>query len=147
MANKCWTCRRRRVKCDGCRPVCSKCAVFGRECLGYGQKPLIWAGMASRGKLSGKTFDHLEKDRKSISSAAADECQRAVRESGERGRFQQMFPASHFQESVNNFEISFLGNSESQVFRSLTDPGFVDLNMKSRRYIKYCKQFPQWPQV
>lgn len=53
----CYTCRRRHVKCD--RTIsstgCSKCAKKGTPCLGY-QKPLRWAdGVASRGKLKGKS--------------------------------------------------------------------------------------------
>lgn len=32
----CFTCRRRRVKCDGDRPACTRCKNAGFECLGYG---------------------------------------------------------------------------------------------------------------
>ncbi|KAI5866740.1 fungal-specific transcription factor domain-containing protein [Durotheca rogersii] len=54
----CWTCRRKRVKCDGRLPTCFKCRTAGRECLGYGRnRPLVWAGIASRGKMAGRTFD------------------------------------------------------------------------------------------
>ncbi|KAH9993468.1 fungal-specific transcription factor domain-containing protein [Xylariaceae sp. FL0662B] len=54
----CWTCRKKRVKCDGCLPTCFKCRLTGRECLGYSQnKPLVWAGgIASRGKMMGRSF-------------------------------------------------------------------------------------------
>lgn len=52
----CHTCRRKRLKCDGAVPACQKCARAGRECLGYG-KLIIWnRGVASRGKMMGKTF-------------------------------------------------------------------------------------------
>lgn len=52
----CWTCRRRRVQCDGVIPTCQKCKKAGKECLGY-KKPLVWnAGVASRGRMMGKTF-------------------------------------------------------------------------------------------
>lgn len=32
----CFTCRRRRVKCDGYKPACTRCKNAGFECLGYG---------------------------------------------------------------------------------------------------------------
>ncbi|KAK8080057.1 hypothetical protein PG997_007875 [Apiospora hydei] len=53
----CWTCRQRRVVCDTRLPHCIKCTKSGRECLGYGEKkPVIWVtGMASRGKMAGRT--------------------------------------------------------------------------------------------
>ncbi|KAK8090652.1 hypothetical protein PG994_000157 [Apiospora phragmitis] len=53
----CWTCRQRRVVCDTRLPHCAKCSKSGRECLGYGEKkPVIWVtGMASRGKMAGRT--------------------------------------------------------------------------------------------
>lgn len=52
----CYTCRRRRVRCDRVLPGCAKCARTQLECLGY-KKPLVWnKGVASRGKMMGKTF-------------------------------------------------------------------------------------------
>jgi hypothetical protein len=52
----CYTCRRRRVKCDRQLPLCAKCERTQLECLGY-KKPLVWnKGVASRGKMMGKTF-------------------------------------------------------------------------------------------
>ena len=53
----CWTCRQRRVVCDTRLPNCIKCIKSGRECLGYGEvKPVVWVtGMASRGKMAGRT--------------------------------------------------------------------------------------------
>ena len=53
----CWTCRQRRVVCDTRLPHCVKCTKSGRECLGFGEKkPVIWVtGMASRGKMAGRT--------------------------------------------------------------------------------------------
>ncbi|KAL7266607.1 hypothetical protein RUND412_010842, partial [Rhizina undulata] len=55
----CYTCRRRRVRCDKALPSCSKCIRTGLECLGY-KKPLVWnKGVASRGKMMGKTFPQV----------------------------------------------------------------------------------------
>lgn len=55
-AQPCHTCRRRRVKCDQSLPFCKKCDISRHECLGY-QKLFLWnRGVASRGKMMGKTF-------------------------------------------------------------------------------------------
>ncbi|KAI1076923.1 fungal-specific transcription factor domain-containing protein [Whalleya microplaca] len=58
----CWTCRKKRLKCDGCLPTCFKCKSAGRECLGYSpNKPLVWAGgVASRGKMMGRSFENSQ---------------------------------------------------------------------------------------
>ncbi|KAL4899494.1 fungal-specific transcription factor domain-containing protein [Aspergillus multicolor] len=52
----CHTCRRRRVKCDQAKPHCRKCVSNDLECLGYGKLILFVGGVASRGKMMGKTF-------------------------------------------------------------------------------------------
>ncbi|KAI5918971.1 fungal-specific transcription factor domain-containing protein [Camillea tinctor] len=58
---KCWTCRKKRVKCDGCLPTCFKCKKTGRQCLGYSKnKPLVWTGVASRGRMANRTFENPE---------------------------------------------------------------------------------------
>ncbi|KAL4966140.1 Zn(II)2Cys6 transcription factor [Aspergillus stella-maris] len=52
----CHNCRRRRLKCDRTVPGCKKCEQYGVECLGY-KKLFLWEkGVASRGKMMGKTF-------------------------------------------------------------------------------------------
>ncbi|KAI1476995.1 fungal-specific transcription factor domain-containing protein [Daldinia eschscholtzii] len=57
----CWTCRRKRLKCDGRLPTCFKCKTHGRECLGYSaNKPLVWTGPASRGKMATLNFKKRE---------------------------------------------------------------------------------------
>ncbi|KAF1962288.1 hypothetical protein CC80DRAFT_462308 [Byssothecium circinans] len=53
----CHNCRKRRWKCDRSLPVCQKCLSSGAECLGYG-KLFVWnKGVASRGKMMGKSFE------------------------------------------------------------------------------------------
>jgi len=40
---QCWECRRRRLVCDGDKPVCLKCRTAGIVCPGYAdKKPLVW---------------------------------------------------------------------------------------------------------
>lgn len=54
--SRCWTCRRRRLKCDGGKPHCQKCLSNGEECLGY-TKPLTWVeGVARRGPMKNRSF-------------------------------------------------------------------------------------------
>lgn len=49
----CWTCKRRRKKCDEGRPHCEACLAVGVSCEGYA-KQLVWDnGIASRGKFAG----------------------------------------------------------------------------------------------
>ncbi|KAF2272514.1 uncharacterized protein EI97DRAFT_385719 [Westerdykella ornata] len=56
----CHNCRRKRWKCDRSLPTCQKCLSTGSECLGYG-KLFIWnQGVASRGKMMGKSFADTE---------------------------------------------------------------------------------------
>ncbi|KAL1620348.1 hypothetical protein SLS54_006132 [Diplodia seriata] len=52
----CHNCRRRRLKCDRTLPGCRKCSKTGQECLGYGKLFLWDQGVASRGKMMGKTI-------------------------------------------------------------------------------------------
>ncbi|EHA47559.1 pathway-specific nitrogen regulator [Pyricularia oryzae 70-15] len=35
----CYTCRRRKTRCDGARPTCSTCTKNGHSCRGYGDAP------------------------------------------------------------------------------------------------------------
>ncbi|KAF5638128.1 Zn(2)-Cys(6) zinc finger domain protein [Fusarium sp. NRRL 52700] len=54
-SQNCKTCVRRRIKCDRSVPSCLKCCSRGLECPGYGVF-LRWdQGVASRGKLTGKS--------------------------------------------------------------------------------------------
>ena len=53
----CHNCRKRRWRCDRSLPSCQKCSTAGTECLGYG-KLFKWnSGVASRGKMMGKSYD------------------------------------------------------------------------------------------
>ncbi|EKV11149.1 hypothetical protein PDIG_52490 [Penicillium digitatum PHI26] len=49
----CWTCKRRRRRCDNARPSCQNCTDRGAACEGY-EVRLRWGmGIASRGRLTG----------------------------------------------------------------------------------------------
>jgi hypothetical protein len=52
----CRVCHRRRIKCDRSLPTCKKCAKKNIQCSGYGIA-LKWdQGVASRGKLAGRSI-------------------------------------------------------------------------------------------
>ncbi|KAM0206397.1 hypothetical protein ACHAQI_008313, partial [Fusarium lateritium] len=60
VASRCWTCKKRRLKCDGGIPTCQKCWGHGVECLGY-EKPLTWVkGVARRGPMKNRSFGEPE---------------------------------------------------------------------------------------
>ncbi|KAF5489080.1 Acriflavine sensitivity control protein acr-2 [Colletotrichum siamense] len=55
----CWTCRRRRLRCDNLKPSCVKCTRAGLQCLGYGpKKPLVWVEHGRRRKMAHKQTPH-----------------------------------------------------------------------------------------
>ncbi|CAG8909430.1 unnamed protein product [Penicillium egyptiacum] len=49
----CWTCKRRRRRCDNARPSCQNCAERGTFCEGYEVRLRWGAGIASRGHFAG----------------------------------------------------------------------------------------------
>jgi hypothetical protein len=57
----CWTCRKRRVKCDEARPTCLKCLKAKRLCLGY-ITPM-------QSKLRSEVQIHLQRETHSTSMA------------------------------------------------------------------------------
>lgn len=115
----CHSCRRQRLKCDRSLPQCLKCVKKGQKCLGY-QRLLRWGqGIASRGKMTGVTFEEMTKNRTwpgnsdlQLSSSASLSSQRTSR-----------------------------GSSEVSSLGALTDPLVQDLNHASRKYLFYCEPY------
>ncbi|RVX66687.1 hypothetical protein B0A52_09500 [Exophiala mesophila] len=64
----CRICNRRRIKCDRSLPTCKKCDLKSLSCPGYGLRIQWGQGVASRGKLTGKTLPVLEP----VSAAESD---------------------------------------------------------------------------
>ena len=113
----CHNCRRRRLKCDRYLPQCLKCIKRGQECLGY-QTLFRWEqGVASRGKMAGRTFGELTKHQASHDNSGSHSSSLVSHSSQ---------PFSH-----GNIEVSPLG--------SLTDPLVQDMNHTSRKYLFYCE--------
>lgn len=55
-ANDCFACQKKGIQCDRVRPYCGPCLKIGSNCSGY-KTVLTWGvGVASRGKLRGKTL-------------------------------------------------------------------------------------------
>ncbi|KAF3386863.1 hypothetical protein F1880_000799 [Penicillium rolfsii] len=49
----CWTCKRRRRRCDNARPTCRNCSQRGVDCEGYEVRLRWGSGIASRGRFTG----------------------------------------------------------------------------------------------
>lgn len=49
IGQQCWSCSKRRVKCDSTLPVYLRCGKDKIECPGY-QKPLVWMGQGVRSR-------------------------------------------------------------------------------------------------
>ncbi|KAF2802272.1 uncharacterized protein BDZ99DRAFT_401942 [Mytilinidion resinicola] len=117
-ATNCHNCRRRRVKCDRLLPQCQKCSDAGLECMGYGRLILWNRGVASRGKMMGKTFDEAPVG--GMNGVRAMEMHSATS--------QAMASANKTQEPFQSaWELNF----------SLVDPLLQDLDHTSRRYISH----------
>ena len=113
----CHNCRRRRLKCDRVLPQCLKCIKRGQECLGY-QNLFRWErGVASRGKMAGRTFGELTKHRASHDNSSP-----------------------HLSSPVSHSSLLFSrGNDKVSLLGSLTDPLVRDVNHTSKKYLVYCE--------
>ena len=113
----CHNCRRRRLKCDRALPQCLKCIKRGQECLGY-QNLFRWEqGVASRGKMAGRTFGELTKHRASHDHSSPH----------------LSSPVSHSSQYISG------GSTEVSPLGSLTDPMVRDVDHTSRMYLVYCE--------
>lgn len=141
----CWTCRRRRVQCDGVLPTCRKCHKAGKECLGY-KRPLVWnTGVASRGKMMGKTFQESKKSLDYETSLAKAESELSVHTfSAQRS----CSPSSETDQVEDGVEEIRRETSVPHAFTPTSSPGgvlvdpiFQDLKPITRYYLDYCKSW------
>lgn len=147
----CWTCRRRRVQCDGALPLCQKCQKAGKECLGY-KKPLVWnAGVASRGKMMGKTFHEskasldLKKSFVSDTNSCTSDSETTI------STINTPKPSSPSISELDEEGIEEISREAVVPYTfaiamagprgTLVDPIFQDLKPITRYYLDYCK-FP-----
>lgn len=117
----CHNCRRRRRRCDRSLPHCQKCRRVDEECLGYG-KFFSWVnGVASRGKMMGKSFDKdvkAARKRKNITAPLEPDEQKPT---------------------TTSLQLFSYAQTIMSMDQPLTDPFLQDLNQKSRFYLFYCK--------
>lgn len=114
-SKSCHNCRRRRLRCDRSLPRCFKCVKTGQECLGY-QRLFLWdQGVASRGKMSGMTFEDMK--RKSVAGLHTP-CFNIDRRTSLASRLSATSPPY-----------------------SLGDPLFHGLPYPHRYYLEYCESF------
>jgi hypothetical protein len=128
-AKACHTCRRRRVKCDRTLPQCQKCAGAGVECLGYGRLILWNQGIASRGKMMGKSFGETKFSGSSSHDAVA------IRPASSQ-------TPAHTTSGFDFGQKHFGGISPAY---ALIDPLLQDLDQRSRHYIahfasRFCQE-------
>ncbi|KAF9893091.1 hypothetical protein FE257_012502 [Aspergillus nanangensis] len=155
MTKGCYTCRRRRIICDNGLPTCRKCRDAGKECLGY-QKPLVWVkgGVASRGKMMGRSFDDVVPDPPAQSSHQPADALVPTNAATPFGppvssEESQSIPASHDtahatrSEEQNGWmttQNTIPASPYAPIFQTLVDPLFQDLNPLSRFYIVHFNQ-------
>lgn len=135
MNRGCYTCRRRRIVCDHGQPVCRKCCKAGKECS-Y-TKPLTWVkgGLASRGKLMGRSFDEVWAGRNA--PAAGEESY---------GRADQYLPSAWEPEDKSATTSSVVRATQSiPLHFSLVNSIFQDVPRLSRFYIHHCKSAKKRP--
>lgn len=149
---RCWTCRPRRLKCDGGQPYCQKCKHRGVECLGY-QKPLTWvSGVHTRGPMKNRGFgdddgsSHAPSTATSPCSTASTSC--VSFDDSSRGPSTASSPASHASSGTrsnasararDNQLVLWTAANQSSVPITLTEPALQDFDYTSRFLIDYCK--------
>ncbi|KAL1593399.1 hypothetical protein SLS60_011007 [Paraconiothyrium brasiliense] len=120
----------RRWKCDRSLPVCHKCLSSGSECLGYG-KLFVWnQGVASRGKMMGKTYEETNKSKKRIVSV-----KHPIGPETNNPRFS--LESQRHEDLPVNVEVEEVPRQEPEVtvHTTLVDPLYQDLNPNSRYYL------------
>lgn len=144
VTERCHNCRRRRLRCDRSVPSCQKCIKAGQECLGYG-KLFRWnQGIASRGKMMGKSYDVSVPAQPEVST------KEPISESS-------LVPISKHGTSgyqMHNFVLSKSKTPDKSsqgisIPPCLLDPLVQDMSSSSRYYLSHCnyntlrKQPPQ----
>ncbi|KAH7342513.1 fungal-specific transcription factor domain-containing protein [Rhexocercosporidium sp. MPI-PUGE-AT-0058] len=85
----CRTCRKRKTRCDGKRPLCSTCTDNGHDCMGYAEGPE--GNMKRKGSDNGSRRDHDDEEEEEEESRSVDGA--AAR--GENGQMQRPSQGSY----------------------------------------------------
>ncbi|OMP85933.1 Acriflavine sensitivity control protein acr-2 [Diplodia seriata] len=127
----CHNCRRRRLKCDRTLPGCRKCSKTGQECLGYGKLFLWDQGVASRGKMMGKTIPV---------QTPAKLPRRDDVQAMSAGLGTGMDTHQHGSNTASQELVLRSSNAWTEPLQPpLIDPIFQDLGHSSRLYLSHCK--------
>ncbi|KAL8424175.1 hypothetical protein RB596_004134 [Gaeumannomyces avenae] len=141
----CWTCRRRRLRCDSRLPTCAKCAKAGYRCLGYGpDKPFVWVGLGRRTSKKvvaamAAAAEAAKADKAAEKASSSSSSSPSSRGSGE------LVSAKRPSQSQQSWRVS--GPATITVAAALpppelllcrpTEPMFVGHDAKTRGYIEY----------
>ncbi|EFR03821.1 acriflavine sensitivity control protein acr-2 [Nannizzia gypsea CBS 118893] len=137
VAKPCHNCKRRRLRCDRSLPSCQKCIKKGEKCLGYG-KLLVWnRGVASRGKMMGKSFHVPEQATTPTAASGSQELclprkYRFVPSNMPDGEAEAEAETGAEAEKAGDE-----GDTSVSINPSLVDPLFQDLDQASRFYISH----------
>ncbi|KAK2038844.1 hypothetical protein LZ31DRAFT_607870 [Colletotrichum somersetense] len=120
----CWSCRRRRVRCDAIKPACVKCTRAGIQCLGYGPtKPLSWVGMPRRAKKSSRSLADAGKTRHNDTATSH------IRQT------HKFTP-----DTIDSISTFRRADTECQMLKSPSDPLVVNYGLQSLGYLQYYEQ-------
>ncbi|KAL0943025.1 acriflavine sensitivity control protein acr-2 [Colletotrichum truncatum] len=140
----CHNCRRRRLRCDRSYPHCHKCTAAGQECLGYGKLFRWTEGVASRGKLAGKTSITFSSSAPEPLPSRISTLEPAAAAPETRT---QDTPASSSED--NALVVSALRSGTQSAPWTLVDPLFQGVEHHYRHYLSYfttrvCRDLVSW---
>ncbi|PVI01073.1 hypothetical protein DM02DRAFT_562051 [Periconia macrospinosa] len=125
----CHNCRKRRWKCDRSLPVCHKCLSSGAECLGYG-KLFVWNnGVASRGKMMGKSFEKQQAEETNAYPPSENNQLSRIVAQPEQLTYQSMGNVDQTNDEPEEIM--------EMVSRPLLDPLIKDLSPHARYYVHH----------
>lgn len=136
----CWTCRRRRLKCDGLEQLstCKRCVNDSIQC--YSEKPLKWAGnffvKESETEPPARTSAAIAINKSSELPQRLDSSQDRLHRKGHSigvASSRKLLP------NVSSRSTKSHGDSRVAIARPLIDPIFKDLNQDVRFFVHYCK--------
>ncbi|KAL8367129.1 hypothetical protein RB595_008889 [Gaeumannomyces hyphopodioides] len=143
----CWTCRRRRLRCDSRLPTCAKCAKAGYRCLGYGpDKPLVWVGLGRRTSKKvvaamAAAAEAARVDKAADKASLATSSRASVGQAGELVLARRPTTTPQIRTSLGQAKIvAPTLPSPGLLLCRPTEPMFVGHNAKTRRYIEYYLQ-------
>ncbi|KZL82513.1 acriflavine sensitivity control protein acr-2 [Colletotrichum incanum] len=151
----CHNCRRRRLRCDRSYPHCHKCTAGGQECLGYGKLFRWTEGVASRGKLAGKTTITFSADTTTTSSRASTlepPSASASTSASDRYHHRQQEPPASTEDGSTALVVSAVrpaGIETQSAPWTLVDPLFQGVEHHYRHYLSYfttrvCRDLVSW---